>query len=59
MQVNGKVKDKLVISAEAGSDEAIAAAKASEKVAASLAGMKIVKELYVKGRLVNIVVKPE
>ncbi len=59
VQVNGKVKDKLVISAEAGSDEAIAAAKASEKVAASLAGMKIVKELYVKGRLVNIVVKPE
>ena len=59
VQVNGKVKDKLVISAEAGSAEAIAAAKASEKVAASLAGMKIVKELYVKGRLVNIVVKPE
>ena len=58
VQVNGKIKDKLVISAEATQEEAIAAAKANEKVAAAIDGMTIVKELYVKGRLVNIVVRP-
>ena len=58
LQINGKVRDKLVISAEATQEEALAAAKANEKVAAAIEGMTIVKELYVKGRLVNIVVKP-
>ena len=58
VQVNGKIKDKLVISAEATQEEALAAAKANEKVAAAIDGMTIVKELYVKGRLVNIVVRP-
>ena len=58
VQVNGKIKDKLVISAEATQEEALAIAKANEKVAAAIEGMTIVKELYVKGRLVNIVVRP-
>ena len=58
VQVNGKIKDKLVISAEATQEEALAAAKANEKIAAAIDGMTIVKELYVKGRLVNIVVRP-
>ena len=38
-------------------DELLAVAKADEKVAAETEGKTIVKELYVKGRLVNIVVK--
>ena len=58
IQINGKVREKLVISAEATQEEAIAAAKANEKIAAAIDGMTIVKELYVKGRLVNIVVRP-
>ena len=58
VQINGKVRDKLVIPAEATQDEALAAAKALEKIADAINGMQIVKELYVKGRLVNIVVKP-
>ena len=33
-------------------------AKEDEKIAAAISGMTILKELYVKGRLVNIVVKP-
>ena len=37
--------------------DAIAMAKSDEKIAAEIAGKTIVKELYVKGRLVNIVVK--
>ncbi len=58
VQINGKVREKLVISAEATQDEALAAAKALDKISAAIDGMTIVKELYVKGRLVNIVVKP-
>ena len=58
VQINGKVREKLVIAAEAQADEVIAAAKALDKIAEAISGMQIVKELYVKGRLVNIVVKP-
>ena len=58
VQINGKVREKLVIAAEASADEAIAAAKSLEKIADAISGMTIVKELYVKGRLVNIVVRP-
>jgi len=57
VQVNGKVRAKLMISAEATQEEALSAAKADEKIAAETAGKTIIKELYVKGRLVNIVVK--
>lgn len=59
VQINGKVREKLVVAADAQSDEVIAAAKALEKIAQAIDGMQIVKELYVKGRLVNIVVKPQ
>ena len=58
VQINGKVREKLVVSATAEADEAIAAAKSLDKIAEAINGMAVVKELYVKGRLVNIVVKP-
>ncbi len=58
VQVNGKIRDRLVVSADAGEDEVLKIAHESEKVAAAVNGMQIVKQLYVKGRLVNIVVKP-
>ena len=57
VQVNGKVRAKLNIPAEIESADAIAMAKADEKIAAEIAGKTVVKELYVKGRLVNIVVR--
>lgn len=58
VQVNGKIKTKLMIPAEAEQAEVIAFAKADENVKKSVEGMNIIKEIYVKGRLVNIVVKP-
>ncbi|MBO4893708.1 MAG: leucine--tRNA ligase [Clostridia bacterium] len=58
VQINGKVREKLVVDAEAGQDEVIAAAKELDKIKSALEGMAVVKELYIKGRLVNIVVKP-
>ena len=56
-QINGKVRAKLMIPAEIDSAEAIALAKKDPAIAAAIDGKNIVKELYVKGRLVNIVVK--
>ncbi len=57
VQVNGKLRAKMNVPAEVEAADAIAKAKADEKVAAEIAGKTIVKELYVKGRLVNIVVR--
>ncbi len=58
VQVNGKVRTRISIAAAADAPAAIAAAKADEKVASSMNGMQIVKELYVPGKLVNLVLKP-
>ncbi len=57
VQVNGKIKAKIVVATNVGKDEAIATAKADEKVAEAIEGKNIVKEIYVPGKLVNIVVK--
>ncbi len=57
VQINGKVRAKLNVPAEIESADAIAMAKADEKIAEEIAGKTIIKELYVKGRLVNIVAK--
>ena len=57
VQLNGKVRAKMNVPADVEQADAIALAKADEKIAAEIAGKTIVKELYVKGRLVNIVVK--
>ncbi len=58
VQVNGKIKSKLVIAVDAEQSEVLETAKADEKVSQAIGNMNIVKEIYVKGKLVNIVVKP-
>ena len=57
VQICGKIRAKLNVPAEISAEDAIALAKAEERVAAEIAGKTIVKELYVKGKLVNIVAK--
>ena len=57
VQLNGKVRAHLSVAADIAKDAAIAAAKADEKIAAELSGKTIVKEIYVPGKLVNIVAK--
>ena len=57
VQVNGKIKAKINIPAEAEQDEVLGLAKADSAIAAAMDGKTVVKEIYVKGRLVNIVVK--
>ena len=59
VQLNGKVRAKLSIPAETEAADAIALAKQEEKIQAAIEGVQIVKEIYVKGKLVNLVVKPQ
>ena len=53
VQVNGKVRTRLSVAADIQKDDAIALAKAEDRIAAEIN----VKEIYVPGKLVNIVVK--
>lgn len=57
VQVNGKLKAKLNIVPDSVQDEVIALALADEKVNEAVAGKKIVKQIYVPNKLVNIVAK--
>ena len=57
VQINGKIRAKLVVPVEISNDDAIALAKSDEKIAEELSGKNIIKEIYVKGKLVNIVAK--
>jgi len=55
VQVNGKVRGKIDVPANVDQGGAIAAAKLDEKVQSFIDGKTIRKEIYVPGRLVNIV----
>jgi leucyl-tRNA synthetase len=57
VQINGKLRDKLTIAAEATKEATEAAAQALPKIALELTGKQIVKVVVVPGRIVNIVAK--
>jgi len=57
VQVNGKLRERMAVPASITEDEAKEKALASPKVKAHTEGKKIVKVIYVPGRLVNIVVR--
>lgn len=57
LQINGKVRNRLVIPADISKEDAIAAAKQDDKIASQIEGKTIVKEIYVPKKLVNLVVK--
>jgi leucyl-tRNA synthetase len=57
VQVNGKLRDRIEAPAEAPKQELLRLARESEKVAKHLDGKKIVKEIVVPGKLVNLVVR--
>jgi leucyl-tRNA synthetase len=56
VQVSGKVRGQIEVPADATEQTIIAAAKADAKVQSFIAGKPIAREIYVKGRLVNLVV---
>lgn len=57
VQINGKVKAKLEIPADAEKDAVLAQAAAEPKIAEATAGKNIIKQIYVPKKLVNFVVK--
>jgi leucyl-tRNA synthetase len=57
VQVNGKIRARITVPADADEEQIKAVALADDKVKAAVEGKEIVKVLVVKGRLVNIVVK--
>ncbi|MBO5196735.1 MAG: leucine--tRNA ligase [Clostridia bacterium] len=57
VQICGKLRSTIMIAKDATKEEAIAAAKADEKIVTMLEGKNIVKEIYVPGKIVNIVAK--
>lgn len=58
VQVNGKIKAKLNIPVDADRDAVLDLAKNDENVKKAIDGMKIIKEIVVPKKLVNLVVKP-
>jgi leucyl-tRNA synthetase len=57
VQVNGKLRDRIEAPAEAGREQLLELARASEKVGGYLDGKEVVKEIVVPGKLVNLVVR--
>lgn len=59
IQINGKLRGRMQVAADISAADAVAAARAEERIAPLLDGMQTVKELYVPGKLVNLVVRPQ
>ena len=57
VQINGKVRGVINLPAEADKEAAKAVAMENENIASHLEGKTIVKEIFVPGRIFNIVVK--
>jgi leucyl-tRNA synthetase len=57
VQVCGKIKARITVAADAGQEEVTAIAKAEKAVQAALEGKETVKEIFVKGKLLNIVAR--
>ncbi len=58
VQVNGKLKGTVTLPTDSGEQAVVDAAMAVEKVQKATAGMRVVKTIFVKNRLVNLIVKP-
>jgi len=57
VQINGKLRSRVVVPADAAEDFVIKQALADEKVKAATAGKQVVKKIYIPGKMVNLVVK--
>jgi leucyl-tRNA synthetase len=58
IQVGGKLKGTVVMPMDSDEESVVAEAMKVEKVQKATDGMQIVKTIYVKNRLVNLIVKP-
>ena len=58
VQVNGKLRATVEVAADADDETVLAAACANEKITKMMEGMKLVKHIIVKNKLVNLILKP-
>ena len=56
VQISGKLRSQIEVAPDADEAAILAAAKADDKIAGLIAGKAIKREIYIKGRLVNLVV---
>ena len=59
VQVNGKVRDRLEMNATDSENNVLETALSSEKIQKHLQGQSVIKKIFVPGRLLNIVARPE
>ena len=59
VQVNGKLKGTVTVAMDSEQDTVVEAARQVEKIAKALDGMQIVKVIFVKNKLINLIVKPQ
>jgi leucyl-tRNA synthetase len=57
VQINGKIKERTMVAADADKDAVLAQVKSSDTIKSFIDGKTIVKEIVVPGKLVNIVVR--
>ncbi len=57
VQILGKVRGKLIVMADADENTVMEQVKADERLSSMLEGKQIIKVIYVKGKLINIVAK--
>jgi leucyl-tRNA synthetase len=57
VQINGKLRGRVVVSADASEDVVRERALAEEKIRTMTAGKQVVKVIFVPGKLINIVVR--
>jgi leucyl-tRNA synthetase len=57
VQINGKLRGKIVVPADSSEDFVIEQALHDEKVQAAIAGKQIIKKIYVPGKLLNLLVQ--
>ncbi len=59
VQVNGRLRDQVVVPVDISQEDARKAAEASERVQKFLEGMEVIKFIFVPKRMINFVVKPK
>ncbi len=57
VQVNGKLRSRVLVPVDAEEEFVLQRALADEKVKAAIAGKQVVKKIYVPGKMVNLVVR--
>ncbi|NLK70289.1 MAG: leucine--tRNA ligase [Clostridiales bacterium] len=57
IQINGKVKDRIMVNKDLNQDEVLEVAKKAPKIAEALDGKSIIKQIYVPNKLVNFVAR--